>query len=72
VKVYGADPGNSSPRLRRGSPCPFDETEDILKPFVQKSRSGKTTYSYPQRFYHKITNVTLVSADPDPDLLLDL
>ncbi|CVK32261.1 MAG: hypothetical protein HQQ74_06920 [Methanoculleus bourgensis] len=49
-----------------------DETEDILKPFVQKSRSGKTTYSYPQRFYHKITNVTLVSADPDPDLLLDL
>lgn len=48
------------------------ETEDILKPFVQKSRSGKTTYSYPQRFYHKITNVTLVSTDPDPDLLLDL
>jgi hypothetical protein len=48
------------------------ETEDILKPFAQKSRSGKTTYYYPQRFYHKITNVTLLSADPDADLLLDL
>ncbi len=48
------------------------ETEDILKPFVQKSRSGKTTFSYPHRFYHKITNVTLISANPDADLLLDL
>jgi len=48
------------------------ETEDILKPFTRRSRNGKTIYSYPHRFYHKVTNVTRVSTDPDPDLLLDL
>ncbi len=48
------------------------ETEDILKPFVQKSRSGKTTSYYPHRIYHKIRNVTEVSANPDADLLFDL
>ncbi|NMA10186.1 MAG: hypothetical protein GX932_04105 [Methanomicrobiales archaeon] len=47
------------------------ETEDILKPFVQKSRSGKTTYQYPQRFYHRITGITLVSTEPDLDFLPD-
>ncbi|MFW5638341.1 MAG: hypothetical protein WAN99_02215 [Methanoculleus sp.] len=66
-------------RVREGGPLKVGsayslecETEDVLKPFVQRSRSGKTTYHYPQRFYHKITNVTLVSANPDADLLFDL
>jgi len=61
------------PAFRAGAAYSLEyETEDILKPFVQQSRSGKTTCSYPHRFYHKITNVTLVATDPDPDLLLDL
>ncbi|MDD4455859.1 MAG: hypothetical protein PHI67_11220 [Candidatus Methanomethylophilaceae archaeon] len=61
------------PALKIGAAYSIEcETEDILKPFAQKSRSGKTTYYYPQRFYHKITNVTLISTDPDADLLLDL
>ncbi len=61
------------PALRAGAAYSLEcETEDILKPFIQRSRSGKTTHSYPHRFYHKITNIALVSADPDLDLLLDL
>jgi len=61
------------PALKTGAVYALEyETEDVLKPFVQKSRSGKTTYQYPQRFYHKITGITLVATEPDPDLLLDL
>ena len=61
------------PAFRAGAAYSLEyETEDILKPFVQKSRSGKTTSYYPHRFYHKIRNVTEVSANPDADLLFDL
>ena len=61
------------PALKIGAAYSLEyETEDILKPFTQNSRSGKTTYHYPQRFYHKITNIILVSTEPDPDLLLEL
>ena len=61
------------PALKTGAVYALEyETEDVLKPFVQKSRSGKTTSYYPHRFYHRIRNVTEVSANPDADLLFDL
>ena len=61
------------PAFRAGAAYSLEyETEDILKPFVQQSRSGKTTSYYPHRFYHRIRNVTEVSANPDADLLFDL
>jgi hypothetical protein len=47
-------------------------TEDVQKPYTWKSNSGKTTYSCPQMFYHKVANLVLVSRHPDADLLLDL
>ncbi|HQP71060.1 MAG TPA: hypothetical protein PLP90_00120 [Methanoculleus sp.] len=62
-----------APRLQIGAAYSLEyESEDLQKPLVQKSRSGKTTSYYPHRFYHKIRNVTEVSANPDADLLFDL
>jgi hypothetical protein len=56
-----------------GAAYSFDyESEDPQKPFVEKSRSGKTTYMYPRYFYHKVRNFTLIDREPDADLLLDL
>lgn len=46
--------------------------EDVLKPHISKSRSGKTTYLDPKVFLHKVSNIQLVSERPDVDLLLDL
>ncbi len=60
--------------------------EDIIYEMGDESRSdamdvplsdvitpgSRFTYHYPQRFYHKIANVTLVSANPDADLLFNL
>lgn len=41
----GHAPGEGGPALKTGTVYAFEyETEDVLKPFVQKSRSGKTTY----------------------------
>lgn len=48
------------------------ESEDLQKPWAQKSRSGKTTTYTTQMFYHKVRDLTLVAAHPDADLLLDL
>ena len=62
-----------APRLQIGAAYSLEhESEDLQKPFVQKSRSGKMTSYYPHRFYHKIRNVTEVSANPGADLLFDL
>jgi len=48
------------------------EYEDVLKPHISKSRSGKTKYLDPKVFLHKVSNIQLVSERPDVDLLLDL
>lgn len=58
-----------APRLQIGAAY---ESEDLQKPFVQKSRSGKTTTYTTQMFYHKVCDLILVAAHPDADLLLDL
>ena len=62
-----------APRLQIGAAYSLEyESEDLQKPFVQKSRSGKTTTYYTQMFYHKVRDLTLVAAHPEADLLLDL
>jgi len=62
-----------APRLQIGAAYSLEyESEDLQKPLVQKSRSGKTTTYYTQMFYHKVRDLTLVAAHPEADLLLDL
>ena len=51
------------------------ETADVLKPSISFSHSKKTRYKTPQYFYHKITNVRLLTSEAtedDMDFLLDL
>ena len=53
---------NPTERLDIGAAYSIEyETEDIQKPYTWKSHSGKTTHSCPQMFYHKVTNIGLVS-----------
>jgi len=59
--------------LQKGAGYTIDiEDMEKQKPFVSYSNSKKTRYETPQYFYHKISNIRFLTAEPTLDDLLDL